>query len=52
VSSIALFQLWYGVAKSSPREFKKKRLVVFLAGSVHPLPFEDVDTELAGGNSS
>ena len=48
VSSIALFELWYGVAKSSPREFNKKRLEVFLAGPVHPLPFEDVDAELAG----
>ncbi len=48
VSSIALFELWYGVAKSSPREFNKKRLEVFLAGPVHPLPFEDMDAELAG----
>jgi tRNA(fMet)-specific endonuclease VapC len=48
VSSIALFELWYGVAKSSRREFNKKRLEVFLAGPVHPLPFEDGDAELAG----
>jgi tRNA(fMet)-specific endonuclease VapC len=48
VSSVALFELWYGVAKSSSREFNKKRLEVFLAGPVHPLPFEDVDAELAG----
>jgi len=48
VSSIALFELWYGVAKSSRREFNKKRIEVFLAGPVHPLPFEDVDAELAG----
>ena len=48
VSSIALFELWYGVAKSSRREFNKKRLEVFLAGPVHPLPFEDADAELAG----
>jgi len=27
VSSIALFELWYGVAKSSRREFNKERLV-------------------------
>jgi tRNA(fMet)-specific endonuclease VapC len=26
----------------------KKRLEVFLAGPVHPLPFEDVDAEVAG----
>jgi len=48
VSSIALFELWYGVAKSSRREFNKKRLEVFLAGPIHPLPFEDADAELAG----
>src|SRR6201993_1689037 len=48
VSSIALFELWYGVAKSSRREFNKKRLETFLAGPVHPLPFEDVDAKLAG----
>jgi tRNA(fMet)-specific endonuclease VapC len=48
VSSIALFELWYGVAKSSRREFNEKRLEVFLAGPVHPLPFENLDGELAG----
>jgi tRNA(fMet)-specific endonuclease VapC len=48
VSSIALFELWHGVAKSSRREFNKKRLETFLAGPVHLLPFEDVDAELAG----
>jgi tRNA(fMet)-specific endonuclease VapC len=48
VSSIALFELWYGVAKSSRREFNKKRLETFLAGPVQLLPFGDVDAELAG----
>lgn len=48
VSSVALFELWYGVAKSSRREFNKKRLEVFLAGPVHPLSFEDGDAEIAG----
>jgi tRNA(fMet)-specific endonuclease VapC len=48
VSSIALFELWYGVAKSLRREFNRKRLEVFLAGPVHPLPFEDGDAEIAG----
>ena len=32
VSSIALFELWYGVAKSSRRDFKKKRLDTFFCG--------------------
>jgi tRNA(fMet)-specific endonuclease VapC len=48
VSSVALFELWYGVAKSSRREFNKKRLEAFLAGPVHPLSFEDGDAEIAG----
>jgi tRNA(fMet)-specific endonuclease VapC len=48
VSSIALFELWYGVAKSSRREFNQKRLETFLAGPIHPLPFDDQDAEIAG----
>ena len=48
VSSIALFELWYGVAKSSRRDFNKKRLETFFAGPIHPLSFEDQDAEIAG----
>jgi tRNA(fMet)-specific endonuclease VapC len=48
VSSIALFELWYGVAKSSRRDFNKKRLKTFFAGPIHPLSFEDQDAEIAG----
>jgi tRNA(fMet)-specific endonuclease VapC len=48
VSSIALFELWYGVAKSSRRDFNKKRLEAFFAGPIHPLSFEDQDAESAG----
>lgn len=48
VSSIALFELWYGVAKSSRRDFNKKRLDTFFAGPIHPLSFEDQDAEIAG----
>jgi tRNA(fMet)-specific endonuclease VapC len=48
VSSIALFELWYGVAKSSRREFNKKRLEAFSMGPVHPLAFEEGDAEIAG----
>ena len=48
VSSVTLFELWYGVAKSSRREFNKKRLETFFAGPVHPLSFEDGDAEIAG----
>ncbi|MGB2635119.1 MAG: type II toxin-antitoxin system VapC family toxin [Candidatus Acidiferrum sp.] len=48
VSSVALFELWYGVAKSSRRDFNKNRLETFLAGPIHPLSFEDGDTKFAG----
>jgi tRNA(fMet)-specific endonuclease VapC len=48
VSSVTLFELWYGVAKSLRREFNKKRLETFFAGPVHPLSFEDGDAEIAG----
>ena len=48
VSSIALFELWYGVAKSSRRDSNKKRLETFFAGPIHPLSFEDQDAEIAG----
>jgi tRNA(fMet)-specific endonuclease VapC len=48
VSSIALFELWYGVAKSSRPDFDKKRLETFFAGPIHPLSFEDQDAEIAG----
>jgi tRNA(fMet)-specific endonuclease VapC len=48
VSSIALFELWHGVAKSSRRDFNKKRLETFFAGPIHPLSFEDQDAEIAG----
>jgi tRNA(fMet)-specific endonuclease VapC len=48
VSSIALFELWYGVAKSSRRDFNQQRLEAFLAGPVQPLAFEAEDAEIAG----
>jgi tRNA(fMet)-specific endonuclease VapC len=48
VSSIALFELSHGVAKSSRRDFNKKRLETFFAGPIHPLSFEDQDAEIAG----
>jgi tRNA(fMet)-specific endonuclease VapC len=34
VSSIALFELWYGVAKSSRREFNWKRLEAEISGAI------------------
>lgn len=48
VSSVALFELWYGVAKSARQEFNRKRLEAFLAGPVEPLAFEVGDAETTG----
>lgn len=48
VSSIAVFELWYGVAKSTRQDFNRKRLETFLAGPVIVLPFEDDDGLVAG----
>jgi tRNA(fMet)-specific endonuclease VapC len=48
VSSVALFELWYGVAKSAKQEFNRKRLEIFLAGPVLVLPFEDADARFGG----
>ena len=48
VSSIALFELWYGVAKSSRRDFNRKGLETYFAGPIHPLSFEDQDAEITG----
>jgi tRNA(fMet)-specific endonuclease VapC len=48
VSPVALFELWYGVAKSARQDFNRKRLETFLAGPVLALPFEDADARVAG----
>ena len=48
VSTIALFELWYGVAKSARQDFNRKRLEIFLSGPVQVLPFEDADSQVAG----
>ena len=48
VSSIAVFELWYGVGKSTRQDFNRKRLEVFLSGPIVVLPFEDADARTAG----
>jgi tRNA(fMet)-specific endonuclease VapC len=48
VSSVATFELWYGVAKSAKEDFNRKRLETFLAGPILVLPFEDADARVAG----
>jgi tRNA(fMet)-specific endonuclease VapC len=48
VSAVALFELWYGVAKSSREEFNTKRVETFMAGPILLLPFDDEDARVAG----
>jgi len=48
VSSVAAFELWYGVAKSAKQDFNRKRLETFLAGPIMVQPFEDADARVAG----
>jgi tRNA(fMet)-specific endonuclease VapC len=48
VSSVAAFELWYGVAKSSRQEYNRERLETFFAGPLHPLLFDSEDAEIAG----
>jgi tRNA(fMet)-specific endonuclease VapC len=48
VSSIVLFELWYGVAKSSRPEANRQILQAFLAGPISLLLFDDEDAQAAG----
>jgi tRNA(fMet)-specific endonuclease VapC len=48
VSSVVLFELWYGVAKSARREANAKRVELFFSGPIVPLPFDGADAESAG----
>ena len=48
VSSIAVFELWYGVFKSSRVAFNTNRVEIFLSGSATLLWFEDEDARTAG----
>ena len=47
VSSVVLFELWYGVAKSA-RRANAKRIELFMSGPIAPLPFDDADAQSAG----
>jgi tRNA(fMet)-specific endonuclease VapC len=48
MSSIVLFELWYGAAKSAWPERNAQRIADFLAGPIEVLPFESGDAEEAG----
>ena len=48
VPTVAAFELWYGVAKSSRPEVNAKRVETFFAGPVSLLSFEEEDARAAG----
>jgi len=48
ISSIVLFELRYGAAKSARPERNVQRITDFLAGAIAVLPFEPADAEEAG----
>jgi tRNA(fMet)-specific endonuclease VapC len=48
VSSVVLFELWYGVEKSGRVQENTERLRVLLSGNVDLLDFDDEDARTAG----
>ena len=48
VSSIVLFALWYGVARSTRRRESTERVRVFLSGGISVRPFTEEDATIAG----
>jgi tRNA(fMet)-specific endonuclease VapC len=48
LSSVVLFELWYGVAKSSQVQENTERLRVLLSGDLGLLAFDDQDARTAG----
>ena len=48
VSSVSIYELWYGVAKSVKTQANTLRLKVFLAGEARVLEFNEEDARYAG----
>ena len=48
VSSVTVFELWYGVEKSERKGANARRLLSFLADHVTTLVFDDEDARAAG----
>jgi tRNA(fMet)-specific endonuclease VapC len=48
ISSIVLFELWYGVAKSEHRSHNTARITDFLAGPIKVLDFDTEDARESG----
>jgi tRNA(fMet)-specific endonuclease VapC len=48
VSTVMLYELWYGVARSQRRRENAERLRVFLSGNIDVAPFDVEDAAVAG----
>jgi tRNA(fMet)-specific endonuclease VapC len=48
VSSVVLYELWYGVAKSTQVQENTERLRIFMSGDLDILTFDDEDAQTAG----
>ncbi|HEY6350742.1 MAG TPA: type II toxin-antitoxin system VapC family toxin [Candidatus Angelobacter sp.] len=48
VSSVVMFELWYGVSKSTRRQRNIELLEEFLSGQIRELPFGEDDAQSAG----
>jgi tRNA(fMet)-specific endonuclease VapC len=48
VSTVVLYELWYGVARSQRRRENAERLRVFLSGNIDVAPFDEEDAVAAG----
>lgn len=48
LSSVVVFELWYGVAKSQRKESNAQRLETFLGGPWEWAPFDEEDARAAG----
>jgi len=48
VSSIVLYELWHGVARSGRRRENAARLRTFLSGNIEVVSFEEADAVVAG----
>jgi len=48
ISSIVLYELWYGVARSARRRENAERLRVFLSGGIVVNAFDEEDAKAAG----
>jgi tRNA(fMet)-specific endonuclease VapC len=48
VSSVVVFELWYGISKSQRREVNAQLLVGFLSGPIQQLAFDEEDARFAG----